>query len=263
MTDPLTQQIYKIRDWTYDNYHWAYLAGTAVLCHSLFFPDPAQAIYAWLLCVGLGAVLEPCVNPYRQVYGESMGRIASGVALTFDDGPSEDTPALLDLLAQEGVKATFFLIGRQIEKYPELVKRIAAEGHQIGNHTYSHPNLMICTPQRTRHELERVQQQILELTGQKPTFWRPPFGFRSPWTQPVATKLGLRSALWTINPRDFQDPGVDVIVSRTMAAVDKGVIVLLHDGLEKRGQTLEATRQLICQLKEKDFKLVRLDQGHG
>lgn len=263
MNDPLTLQIHKIRDWTYDNYHWAYLAGTAVLCNSLFFPDPARAIYAWLTCATAGAILEPCVNPYRQVYGKSLGRLDSGVALTFDDGPSEDTPALLDLLKAEGVKATFFVIGRQIEKYPEVVRRIAAEGHQLGNHTYSHPNLMLCTPERTRRELERVQQQIQDLTGQKPTFWRPPFGFRSPWTQPVASKLGLRCALWTINPRDFQDPGTDVIVERTMTRVDKGVIVLLHDGLEKRGQTLESTRELIRLVREKNFAFVRLDESHA
>lgn len=263
MNDPLTRQLYKLRDWTYENYHWAYLAGTAVLCNSLFFPDPALSIFVWLGCVAVGALLEPCVNPYRQVYGQSLGRLASGVALTFDDGPSEDTPGLLDLLAEEGVKATFFVIGRQIEKYPEVVKRIVAEGHQLGNHTYSHPNLMICSPQRTRRELEQVQRQIQELTGLKPTFWRPPFGFRAPWTQSVASKLGLRSALWTINPRDFQDPGVEVIVSRTMAALDRGVIVLLHDGLENRGQTLEATRKLIGHLKEKAIPIVRLDQGNG
>lgn len=260
MTDPLTEQIYKLRDWTYENYHWAYLAGTAVICNSLFFPDPAHTIYAWLTCVAAGAVLEPCVNPYRQIYGKSLGRLASGVALTFDDGPSEDTLALLDLLKAEGVKATFFVIGRQIEKYPEIVRRIAAEGHQLGNHTYSHPNLMLCDPTRTRRELEQVQQQIQELTGQKPTLWRPPFGFRAPWTQPVAAQLGLRCALWTTNPRDFQDPGTEVIVKRVMGAVDKGVIVLLHDGLQNRGQTLQATREIIHRLKEQGIAMVRLDE---
>lgn len=261
MNDPLTRGIYQVRDWTYENYHWAYLAGTAVLCNSLFYANPAHTIYAWLVCVLLGAVLEPCVNPYRQVYGKGLGRVSSGVALTFDDGPSEDTPALLDLLKQEGVKATFFVIGSQVEKHPEIVLRIAAEGHQIGNHTFSHPNLMVCTPQRTRRELERVQQQLQELTGQKPTWWRPPFGFRSPWTQSVADRLGLKCALWTVNPRDFQDPGSLVIVDRVMAAMDQGIIVLLHDGLEKRGQTLEATRELISRLKEKGIRMVTLDDA--
>ncbi|MBX3171990.1 MAG: polysaccharide deacetylase family protein [Candidatus Eremiobacteraeota bacterium] len=263
MNDPLTGQLLKIRDWTYENYHWAYLAGTAVLCQSLFFPDPARTIYAWLGCALVGALLEPCVNPYRQVYGAALSRLPAGVALTFDDGPSEDTPALLDLLQEEGVKATFFVIGRQVEKYPEVVRRIVADGHQLGNHTYSHPNLMICTPGRTRRELERVQQQIQELTGQKPTFWRPPFGFRSPWTQSAADQLGLRAALWTVNPRDFQDPGVEVIVSRTLEAMDKGVIILLHDGLASRSQTIEATRQLIRRLKEKNYLFVRLDESNG
>ncbi|MBS2035012.1 polysaccharide deacetylase family protein [bacterium] len=252
----------QLRDWTYDHYHWAFLVGTGVICQSVFFPDPKATTLAWLGCVSAGALLEPCVNPYRQLYGRSLGRLSEGVALTYDDGPGPDTPALLDLLAREKVKASFFLIGQQIEKYPEVVKRIADEGHLIGNHTYSHPNLMLCSPGRTRRELERVQQQLQQLTGQKPVFWRPPFGFRSPWTQPVASQLGLRSALWTVNPRDFQDPGSQVIVQRTQEGLQPGVIVLLHDGLEKRGQTLEATARLISQLKE-TTNFVRLDQTHG
>lgn len=262
MDDPLTRLMFRIRDWTYDNYHWAFVLGTGVICRSVFFPDPTATTLAWLTCVAGGAVLEPCVNPYRQIYGRSLGQLREGVALTYDDGPGPETPALLDLLAREGIKASFFLIGRQIEKYPDTVRRIAAEGHLIGNHTYSHPNLMLCSPGRTRRELEQVQQQIQALTGQKPTFWRPPFGFRAPWTQPVASQLGLRSALWTVNPRDFQDPGGPVIVRRTKDGLKPGVIVLLHDGLEGRAQTLEASQALISELKT-TTRFLRLDQVDG
>jgi peptidoglycan/xylan/chitin deacetylase (PgdA/CDA1 family) len=262
MDDPLTRLLFRLRDWTYDHYHWAFVLGTGAICRSVFFPDPKATSLAWLSCLAAGAVLEPCVNPYRQVYGASLGQLPEGVALTYDDGPGPDTPALLDLLAREEVKASFFLIGSQIEKYPDTVRRIAAEGHLIGNHTYSHPNLMLCSPGRTRRELERVQQQIQELTGQKPTFWRPPFGFRSPWTQAVASQLGLKSALWSVNPRDFQDPGTAVIVQRTKDGLKPGVIVLLHDGLEGRVQTLEATKHLISELKA-TARFVRLDQAHG
>lgn len=262
MSDPLTRLMLRVRDWTYDHYHWAFLVGTGVICQSVFFPDPKATSLAWLGCASAGAVLEPCVNPYRQLYGRSLGRLSEGVALTYDDGPGPDTAALLDLLAKEKVQASFFLVGQQIEKYPDLVRRIAAEGHLIGNHTYSHPNLMLCSPARTRRELERVQQQIQALTGQKPTFWRPPFGFRSPWTQPVASQLGLRSALWSVNPRDFQDPGSEVIVQRTKDGLQPGAIVLLHDGLKDRGQTLQATARLIAELKDSS-RFLRLDQASG
>lgn len=262
--DILTQHIHLWRDWLYDHYYWAYLSGTAVICNSMFFPDAKATLLSWLACGAAGAVLEPCVNPYRQFYGKSLGRLSGDqprVALTFDDGPGEDTPELLDLLKREKVQASFFLIGTQIEKHPDLVRRIADEGHLIGNHTYSHPNLMLCSPQRTHQELARVQGQVEQLTGQKPTFWRPPFGFRAPWTQAAASKLGLRSALWTTNPRDFQDPGAQVIVDRTMAELQKGLIVLLHDGLRQRAQTLEATRALIALIKDKKYQLVRLDSA--
>lgn len=264
--DILTQHIHELRDWLYDHYYWAYLSGTAVLCNSMFFPDPKAIWLSWLGCIAAGTVLEPCVNPYRQIYGKSLGRLHADhqdVALTFDDGPGEDTPELLKLLQREKVKASFFLIGEQIAKHPDLVRRIADEGHLIGNHTYSHPNLMLCSPTRTHQELERVQEQIHRLTGQKPTFWRPPFGFRAPWTQATASKLGLRAALWTTNPRDFQDPGGQVIVDRTMAALQKGLIVLLHDGPRQRGQTLEATRALIALIKDKKYRFVRLDQTYA
>ncbi|MFN8607898.1 MAG: polysaccharide deacetylase family protein [Vulcanimicrobiota bacterium] len=262
MTDPLTRAMLRARDWTYDHYQWAFLVGTGIICQSVFFPDPGATTLAWLSCVTAGAVLEPCVNPYRQLYGASLGRLTDGIALTYDDGPGPDTGALLDLLAEAQIKATFFLIGRQIEKYPELVRRIADEGHLIGNHTYSHPNLMLCSPGRTRRELEQVQRQIRALTGQTPRFWRPPFGFRAPWTQPVASRLGLSSALWSVNPRDFQDPGSEVIVQRTRDGLKPGVIVLLHDGLQAREQTLQATARLIAEFKG-TRRFVRLDEGHG
>ncbi len=256
----------RLRDWVYDNYHWAYLAGTGVLCQSLFFPSRKLTLAAWAGCAALGVVLEPCVNPYRQVYGRSLWRLSEEhqqVALTFDDGPDQDTPALLDLLAELKVQANFFCIGQQIERHPEVVRRILAEGHLLGNHTYSHPNLMTCSPSRTRQELQRVQDLVLELTGETPRFWRPPFGFRAPWTMPMASQLGLESVLWSINPRDFHDPGSDVICQRCLEPLAAGAILLLHDGIGPRPQTLQAVAQLVPQLRERGYALVRLDQARG
>lgn len=266
MNDPLNQQLRRVRDWVYDNYHFAYALGTGMLCASLFEPSRKGSAVAWLASLAAGVVLEPCVNPHRQFYGKSLWRLSPDhpeVALTFDDGPGEDTAALLDLLSELGVVANFFCVGRQIEKYPELVKRIAGEGHMIGNHTYSHPNLMLYSPARTRDELTKVQELVAAHCGVTPTFWRAPFGFRAPWTQGVADRLQLKAALWSINPRDFQDPGADTIVKRTLETMQPGVIVLMHDGFSARGQTIEAVRQLVPQLRAKEYQFVRLDQAHA
>ena len=266
MTDPIAQKLQSLRDWTYDHYHYAYALGTGLICQSLFEPSKKVTALAWLSSLAVGALLEPCVNPYRQIYGKSLWRLSpesAQLALTFDDGPGEDTEALLDLLAEHKVVANFFCIGEQIDKHPHRLERIAREGHLIGNHTRSHPNLMLCSPQRTFQELQQVQEQVQQICGQVPTYWRPPFGFRAPWTQRVADRLHLKAALWSINPRDFHDPGVDEIVQRTMDVLQPGVIVLLHDGLKGRGQTLAATRRLIPLLLEKEYRFVRLDQADG
>ncbi len=266
MSDLLTRKIYEVRDYVYDNYHFAYVLGTGLLCQSIFAPSKKLSALSWLASLTAGAVLEPCVNPHRQIYGKGMWRLSpdhAEVALTFDDGPGPDTAALLDLLGEEKVPASFFCIGQQIEKHPQLLQRIANEGHMIGNHTYTHPNLMLRSPSQTRHELQRVQDQVQQITGQTPTFWRPPMGFRAPWTQRVADQLGLRAALWSINPRDFQDPGEEVIFDRIIEPMQWGVIVLLHDGLAQRQQTLQATRRLIPWLRDKGYRFVRLDQANG
>jgi len=266
VSDRIREGLDRIRDWTYEHYHYAYVMGTGWICQDVFGPSHKAIFCSWMTCLAAGVVLEPCVNPYRQVYGKSQWRLSPDypeVALTFDDGPGEDTAELLDLLAAEKVSANFFCVGQQMEKYPDLVRRIVDEGHLIGNHTYSHPNLMLCGPQRTRQELQRVQELFLELTGQVPDCWRAPFGFRAPWTQRVADQLKLRSILWSINPRDFQNPGSQVLVDRVNQQVEQGVIVLLHDGFSGRGQTLAATRQLIPLLRERHYQFVRLDQAHA
>lgn len=261
--DPLQKAYRQLRDWVYDNYHWAYVIGTGLLCQSLMFPSKKYAFFSWLTCLLAGMVLEPCVNPYRQIYGRSLWRgdpEQARVALTFDDGPDDSTAELLDLLKAENVKATFFCIGSQMEQRPELVRRIHAEGHQLGNHTYDHANLLVCGPGATEQQLTRTQELFRKLVGFVPTFWRPPFGYRAPWTDSVARRLGLQAALWSINPRDFQDPGAEAIVERTMDLLQPGVIVLLHDGLGERPQTVEAVRQLIPQIRARHYEFVRLDE---
>ena len=124
-------------------------------------------------------------------------------ALTFDDGPSINTPHLLDMLEEYGIPATFFLLGNQVERHPDIVKRILAEGHEVGNHSYSHPNLRVVSPARKEEELRRTDT-ILRNLGASPMFVRPPYGSYDAYTEKVAANLGLSLMLWSLDSRDWQ-----------------------------------------------------------
>ena len=124
-------------------------------------------------------------------------------ALTFDDGPSVNTPKLLDTLAEYGIPATFFLLGNQAERHPDLVKRILEEGHEVGNHSYSHPNLKVVSPARKEAEIQRTDA-ILRSLGASPLFMRPPYGSYDAYTEKVAQSLGLSVILWSLDSRDWQ-----------------------------------------------------------
>lgn len=129
-------------------------------------------------------------------------------AITFDDGPSRNTPQLLDMLAQYGIPATFFLLGKQAELYPDIVRRIAAEGHEIGNHSYSHPNLRLLSPERKNDEIRRTDA-ILRALGVTPLFLRPPYGAFDQHTVDVADSLNLSVVLWSLDSRDWKSLPAD------------------------------------------------------
>ncbi|MDQ2921720.1 MAG: polysaccharide deacetylase family protein, partial [Acidobacteriota bacterium] len=122
----------------------------------------------------------------------------AAVALTFDDGPSMDTERILDVLAEHNVCATFFMIGRHVESLPQTARRVVAEGHEVGNHSYSHPIFLYRTPHETRQQLERAQAVITKTTGIRPRLARPPCGVRTPAYFRAAEKLGLRTVQWDV-----------------------------------------------------------------
>ena len=124
-------------------------------------------------------------------------------ALTFDDGPSINTPHLLDMLEEYGIPATFFMLGNQAERHPDIVKRVIAEGHEVGNHSYSHPNLRVVSLARKEEELRRTDT-ILRNLGASPQFVRPPYGSYDASTEKVAASLGLSLMLWSMDSRDWQ-----------------------------------------------------------
>ena len=124
-------------------------------------------------------------------------------AITFDDGPSRNTPQLLDMLDQYGIPATFFLLGKQAELHPGIVRRIVAEGHEIGNHSYSHPNLRLLSSERKDEEIRRTDA-ILRSLGATPLFLRPPYGAFDHNTVETAESLGLSGVLWSLDSRDWK-----------------------------------------------------------
>jgi peptidoglycan/xylan/chitin deacetylase (PgdA/CDA1 family) len=164
--------------------------------------------------------------PLTKVPGEGKR-----VALTFDDGPNPDaTPLILDALRERGVKATFFILGRHADRWPDLVRRVHDEGHAIGNHGWFHRKLHFKSPAYVRDDLTRGTASIQAASGVLPRLFRAPHGFRSPWVTSIARSLGQRTVGWSLGVWDSDRPGVDAIVARTVNGAKPGSILLLHDG---------------------------------
>jgi len=155
------------------------------------------------------------------------------VALTFDDGPSpEVTPSILDLLREFGVHATFFVLGEQAERHPELLRRIVAEGHALGIHGYRHRPLVLATAGEARREIARTRNLIAELAPDAPAvqFFRPPYGFKNIALPFLARSLGCRMTAWSLNSRDYAVRMAEDIANAVLSKLHPGAIVLLHDG---------------------------------
>lgn len=208
------------------------LAVTAAAVHGVFYP-----------------------NSY--VFGRPVARLRSFgrvVALTFDDGPNPDaTPRILDALAARNVKATFFVLGRHADRWPELVQRVADEGHTIGNHGWHHRKLHVHGPGYVRRDLTMGTESIERAAGVRPKLFRAPHGVRSPWVTPIAASLGQTTVGWSRGVWDSAKPGVDAIVRRTVDGTKPGSIMLLHDGDGydpdgDRTQTAEAIPRIVDEL---------------
>ncbi len=186
---------------------------------------------------GIGTACWAAMHPAAQLFGPVLRHTGfpDTVALTFDDGPNPAvTPALLELLERYRVRASFFVIGRHVRACPELVREIAARGHALGNHTDTHPNLIWLTRDRIRQELMRCQGAVVEASGRRPLWVRPPYGYRGPQLQTVVCAGGWRGvALWSRNGFDWKPQPAENLIER-LAQVQAGDIVLLHDGAPDR-----------------------------
>lgn len=153
------------------------------------------------------------------------------VALTFDDGPDpQRTPAVLDLLARQGVRATFFVVGARAEAHPELVRRMAAEGHVVGNHSYTHSwRFPLRSLGRTMEELRRTGEVLHRITGLQPRLFRPPFGVTNPTIARAVRRLGLDPVGWSIRSLDTMGRSPERVAARILRHLHPGAVILLHD----------------------------------
>jgi peptidoglycan/xylan/chitin deacetylase (PgdA/CDA1 family) len=181
------------------------------------------------------------------------------IALTFDDGPNATlTPKLLDLLAARHLKATFFVVGQNAADQPDILRRAVREGHEIANHSWSHPNLGKMSDDAVRRELQRTEDAIVAAIGKKPTLLRPPYGsitaHQKRW---IHDEFGYRIIIWDVDPLDWKRPGPSVVTARILKETKAGSIVLAHD---IHPPTIEAMPATFDQLMKKGFKSVTVTE---
>lgn len=204
---------------------------------------------------------------YYEARGEIVWEVPTDekvIALTFDDGPDPvDTPAILELLRQYEAKATFFVIGQRVEKYPALARREAAEGHEIANHTYSHKyNKRKPAADQIEDEIIKTERSIVEATGHKPYLFRPPGGYYNEQVVSASRKSGYKVVMWSWHQdtEDWNTPGVGKIVNKVLKNARNGDIVLFHDYVEGKSQTVDALKQILPELKQRGFRFVTVSE---
>lgn len=165
------------------------------------------------------------------------------------------TPALLDALAELDVKATFFLVGKQVEAHPDIVRRMVREGHEIGNHTYSHRYLPLARSKSVLAELAATDRVLETVTGTVPSLARPPYGGRSPRNVQAFKRAGKQLVTWDVNSNDWKGAGPEEVARRVVARTRPGSIVLLHEAREGGEVTIEAVRMIVPQLRARGFEL--------
>jgi peptidoglycan/xylan/chitin deacetylase (PgdA/CDA1 family) len=209
--------------------------------------------------------------PTGQWYGRTFAigkRESKQIALTYDDGPNDPhTLKLLDVLEKHGVHATFFMIGKFVRQRPDIVRAVAAAGHQIGNHTFTHPLLIFKSETQTRKELVDCHRALKDIVGEHSSLFRPPFGGRRPATLRIARELGLDTVMWNVTGYDWTAPPASVIekkIARQLHA-GGGDVILLHDGGHRamgadRAQTVIATDNLVRQFKDQEYEFVTVSK---
>ncbi|NJM37503.1 MAG: polysaccharide deacetylase family protein [Akkermansiaceae bacterium] len=181
------------------------------------------------------------------------------IAITFDDGPHpENTPRLLDIMRARNIKGTFYVIGNNVNLYPQVLRRTVAEGHEIGNHTQTHRLLSKLSNDQVRKELSNCRDAIGRAAGVQPRTMRPPYGgLRQDQREIVHAEFGYPTILWSVDPLDWKRPGASVVTSRILAGTTAGGIVLAHD---LHAQTIDAMPATLDGLLRRGFQFVTVSQ---
>lgn len=232
-----------------------------------------KKIYVFISLVLLLAIIsflttkeEAAANRSRQYY-EEAGQVVWDIhtdqkvlALTFDDGPHKEyTSEILDLLALHKAKATFFIIGENAKKNPELIERIDTDGHEIANHTYTHP--LKTTVPKLLKEIEQTSELLYQITGNRPKLFRPVGGQYTDAMIDAIADSGYKVVMWSwhLDTEDWKEPGVEKIV-RIVNSAKEGDVILFHDGGGNREQTVEALRRILPKLQEQGYTFVTISE---
>ncbi len=217
-------------------------------------------LWIFILCIGVSGIIFGIGkgNEQREVAKNEVNIdyvIKPKVALTFDDGPHpEYTPKLLDALKERGVKATFFLIGKNAKVHPEIVKRIADEGHVIGNHTMNHVEITKMADADAFLELDENRKLLEGITGMPVEYMRPPFGA---WQKSLENKVNALPVLWSVDPLDWTTENTEEVVRRVIEEVEDDDIILLHDYYES---SVEAAIRIVDILQAEGYDFVPIDE---
>lgn len=200
----------------------------------------------------------------QTVFAENGGGSEKRIALTFDDGPHpETTEKILTLLSHYGIRATFFVIGENIEYFPDAFRKLASSGMEIGNHTYSHPKLSKESEQSLTEELRRCEELILSNGGSTPTLFRPPEGVRNRVVSAVSDREGYRTVYWSLDTLDWTGISSDSISEKILRGVKENSIILCHDYIVGGGHTVEALARVIPILLSEGYTFVTVSELLG
>jgi len=217
-------------------------------------------IFAVLLCVWLIFLSIPCSAQNSSAYHSSK---TSGkkIALTFDDGPHPtQTKRILDILDAYGVKATFFMVGVNVQNYPDAAKEVASRGHEIGNHTFSHSKLGNMSQSDVSDELERCEAVLKEICNYQPHLFRPPQGALSNAIEGCSFERDYRLILWSLDTRDWEVKNTNQIVKTVLSKIKGGDIVLLHDYVGTHSKTAESLEILLPELLARGYEPVTVSE---
>jgi peptidoglycan-N-acetylglucosamine deacetylase len=231
---------------------------------------------AFALGVGVAAAVVAAgyqsMSPTGQWYGRTFTGLKPGtkqLALTYDDGPNDPhTFRLLEVLARHKVRATFFLVGRYVNRRPDIVRELTRAGHVLGNHTFSHPNLIFFSALQTRMQLQDCTQALTDAVGEHSRLFRPPFGGRRPGTLNIARGLGLEPVMWNVTGWDWKGKPAEYVERRVSRQIRGGNVILLHDGDHEafgadRSQSVLATDRLIARYKSEGYEFVTVPEMMG